>query len=82
MRADLEQLGEKDRQFVREHAGLRRIVAKPTDSILASRLGCTRRTIVNRRKRLRAKGVLIHRFTNRGFQVPIDPDQGYLFAIH
>lgn len=79
MRASLTALSEKDLAFVAAHATYELESNEPHDSELAQRLGVTRQTILNRRRRLRSKGVPLYPFRGRGYQAKADPRQGNLF---
>lgn len=79
MRASLKELSEKELAFVAAHASYELEASDPHDSDLANRLGVTRQTILNRRRRLRSKGVPLLPFRGRGYQEKPDPRQGLLF---
>ena len=75
MRAYLNRLSERDLAFVNAHAEFE---GEPNacDKELARRLNVTRRTIINRRNRLRSKGVPLMPFRTRGRDTS---NQGLLF---
>ena len=79
MRASLTELSKKDLAFVVAHANYELESPEPRDGDLAERLGVTRQTILNRRRRLRSKGVPLYPFRGRGYQAKHDPRQGNLF---
>jgi biotin operon repressor len=79
VRAYLISLTPKDREFVVAHATYEVEAQEPCDRDFAERLGVTRQTILNRRRRLRSRGVPLYPFRNRGYQARSNPLQGELF---
>lgn len=67
MREALSKLNERELKFVAAYAKLQAEAAAPCDDDLAIILGCTRKTIINRRNRVRAKGVPLMRFREPGW---------------
>lgn len=82
MRACIENLPARLRDFLEAHESYAIADDKPTDGSLAAMLGVSRVTIIARRKRIRQLGIDLPSLSPRGFQHQIDRDQGYLFAIH
>lgn len=64
--AALRRLRPRDLEFVRAYASFQNENPGGRDRDLANVLGVTRRTIINRRKRLRDLGVLLYRFAPPG----------------
>lgn len=79
MRADLSRLTPKERLFVLAHAQYEVESDTPTDEGLARLLGVTRKTVINRRKTIREKGVQLYPFNPRGFQMVTHTNQLPLF---
>lgn len=79
MRASLSRLTDKERSFVLAHTRYEVETEWPTDEGLAKLLGVTRKTIINRRKSLREKGVELLPFNPRGFQIATHTNQLPLF---
>ena len=72
-------LTHEEREFLMAHTSYELEASNPCDTELAQRLGVSRNTILNRRRRIRSKGVPLYPFRRRGYQEPVNPRQGNLF---
>ena len=75
MRAYIENLPSRLRDFLEAHESYAIADDKPTDDGLAARLGVSRETIIARRKRIRQLGINLPSLAPRGFQPRANSNQ-------